>query len=207
MHDPVTFQGMATTVQAWRSASPLCPGASLRAVRPRGYVVRPDPGWSPNPMSESDRSEPQADQPAEVSDRIKPWTIKGIPPEERNAALAAAARAEVSIGEWMRLAIRTKIKADRGADGKGAMAHRRGPPPPMDLGEMERLVAMVAQMQQATGEPPPKTVTQTIYARMRERMKTPVSPAATSPGPTATGDGQTAMGAGRTGAAAGEGMV
>lgn len=24
-----------------------CPVASLRAVRPRGYVVRPDPGWSP----------------------------------------------------------------------------------------------------------------------------------------------------------------
>ncbi|USQ74726.1 hypothetical protein NF552_26305 (plasmid) [Roseomonas mucosa] len=158
-------------------------------------------------MSESDRTEPQTDQPAEASDRIKPWTIKGIPPEERNAAIAAAEREDVAIGEWMRMAIRTKIKADRGADGKGAVARRRGPPPPMDLEEMKELVALVVQMQQATGEPPPKTVTQTIWARMRERMKAPGSSAATPPGPTATGDGQTATGTGRTGAEAGESTV
>ena len=145
-------------------------------------------------MSESD---PRPDGAADQSDRVKPWTIKGIPPEERNAAIAAAEREGVVLGEWMRLAIRTKIKADRGAKGKGAVAARGAKAPPMDLTEMERLVALVHQMQQSTGEPPPQSVSRTLYARIRERLNTP-GPTATAPSPTVPAPGQTEEPQGQT---------
>jgi hypothetical protein len=32
---------------------------------------------------------------ADTTDRVKPWTIKGIPPEERNAAIAAVEREDL----------------------------------------------------------------------------------------------------------------
>ena len=53
---------------------------------------------------------------ADTTDRVKPWTIKGIPPEERNAAIAAAEREGLTIGEWLTRAIRTQVPADRQAD-------------------------------------------------------------------------------------------
>src|SRR4051794_4238948 len=53
---------------------------------------------------------------AETADRVKPWTIKGIPPEERNAAIAAADREGLTIGEWLTRAIRTQVQADHRSD-------------------------------------------------------------------------------------------
>jgi hypothetical protein len=47
---------------------------------------------------------------------VKPWTIKGIAPEERNAAIAAAEREGLTIGEWLTRAIRTQIQADHQAN-------------------------------------------------------------------------------------------
>ena len=49
---------------------------------------------------------------AEMSDNIKPWTIRGIPPEERNAASEAAKRSDMNLGEWLRRAIRTQIQQE-----------------------------------------------------------------------------------------------
>ena len=46
----------------------------------------------------------------EMSDSVKPWTIRGIPPEERNAASEAAKRSDMTLGEWLRRAIRTEIQ-------------------------------------------------------------------------------------------------
>ena len=48
----------------------------------------------------------------DVSDRVKPWTIKGIAPEERNAAIAAADRQDMNIGEWLSRAIRAQVQSD-----------------------------------------------------------------------------------------------
>ena len=48
----------------------------------------------------------------DASDRIKPWTIKGIAPEERNTAIAAADRQGATIGEWLSRAIRTQVQSD-----------------------------------------------------------------------------------------------
>ncbi len=53
----------------------------------------------------------EADQPSD--DRVKPWTIKGVIPEVRNGAIAAAERARQPIGEWVSRAIRGQVQADR----------------------------------------------------------------------------------------------
>jgi hypothetical protein len=52
----------------------------------------------------------------ETADRVKPWTIKGIPPEERNAAIAAADREGLTIGEWLTRTIRMQVQADHQSD-------------------------------------------------------------------------------------------
>jgi hypothetical protein len=41
------------------------------------------------------------------SDRVKPWTIKGIAPGRAKRSVAAAQRADMSIGQWLTRAIRT----------------------------------------------------------------------------------------------------
>jgi hypothetical protein len=53
-----------------------------------------------------------SDMAEEASDSVKPWTIRGVPPEERNAAIEAAKRSDISIGEWLRWAIRAKIQEE-----------------------------------------------------------------------------------------------
>jgi hypothetical protein len=65
------------------------------------------------PLDEADQVDSALTQSDQEVDRVKPWTIKGIPPEERNAAIAAAERNDLTIGEWMVLAIRERIKAER----------------------------------------------------------------------------------------------
>jgi hypothetical protein len=65
------------------------------------------------PLGEADQAEGEVSQLDQEADRLKPWTIKGIPPEERNAAIAAAERDDLTIGELMILAIRERIKAER----------------------------------------------------------------------------------------------
>ena len=58
----------------------------------------------------------ETDETLETTDRVKPWTVKGIPPEERNAAIAAAEREGLTIGEWLTRAIRTQVQADHRSD-------------------------------------------------------------------------------------------
>lgn len=45
----------------------------------------------------------------DAPDRVKPWTVKGIGSEERTAAIAAAERSGLTIGEWLTRAIRTQV--------------------------------------------------------------------------------------------------
>lgn len=51
-----------------------------------------------------------------MPDDIKPWTIRGIPPEERNAAGEAAKRDGMTLGDWLRRAIRTETQRQAQAD-------------------------------------------------------------------------------------------
>jgi hypothetical protein len=114
------------------------------------------------------------DERADQSDQIKPWTVKGIAPEDRNAAISAADRAGMKIGEWLSRAIRAQAQAD--------FQVSRTPPIPVgqpvgqepmrsDLDAMDRLIAMAERLSATAGEPPPKGVIALGYGRIRERMK------------------------------------
>lgn len=96
---------------------------------------------------------------ADQSDQeIKPWTIKGIPPEIRNAAIAAADREDKTIGEWIGRAILQTIKADRQADRAPVPVEqpRVGPSDAgLDLDRIERLAAVAERMAAAAQKPVP----------------------------------------------------
>lgn len=113
-----------------------------------------------------------------AEDKVLPWTIKGIPPEMRNAAIAAAKREKQTLGEWMSRAIRSQVQADRQQD--RAPVPVAADRPEIDLTEVERMVTMAAQLAGA-GAPPPKSLSRVAYSLMRERLdqmkgKPPVRP-------------------------------
>lgn len=114
---------------------------------------------------------PETDQ---QSDAIKPWTIKGIPPEARNAAITAAERADQTIGEWIARAIRQTIQADRKADRAPVPLENtqvRPSAPQVDVDTIERLTQAAARLAEASGEPVPKSVSRQLYARIRDQTK------------------------------------
>jgi hypothetical protein len=100
----------------------------------------------------------ETDEAIETTDRVKPWTVKGIPPEERNAAVAAADREGLTIGEWLTRAIRTQVQADHRSDRlpvvtevpASVKADRRS-----DLADLERLVSLSEKLATANSQPIP----------------------------------------------------
>src|SRR3954453_19265570 len=111
---------------------------------------------------------------ADTTDRVKPWTIKGIAPEERNAAIAAAEREGLTIGEWLTRAIRTQVQADHRSDRLPVTLD-----PPLtsasdrqsDLADLERGVCLAKTLALANGEPIPPGITRATYSLMREHLK------------------------------------
>lgn len=140
----------------------------------------------------------QSDQASD--DRIKPWTIKGIGPEVRNAAVAAADRAKQPIGEWMSRAIRSQVQADR-QESRAPVPVR--PEPGLipdrtaELAELERLVALTSTLSDA-GAPPPKTVSRGAYSLIRQRLAEMKGPTKALTSPTKAASGQTEEASGRT---------
>src|SRR3954465_7103377 len=98
----------------------------------------------------------ETDEASETTDRVKPWTVKGIAPEERNAAIAAADREGLTIGEWLTRAIRTQVQVDHRSD---RLPVALDPPPPStsdrqsDLADLERVVELAKTLASANGEP------------------------------------------------------
>lgn len=94
----------------------------------------------------------------------KPWTVKNISDGDRNAAKAAAGRADVTLGEWVGRAIRTQVQvdlqADRAADTAGFAS---------DLADAERLIAMAKEL--GPGERPPTEVTNLLWELLTDRLK------------------------------------
>src|SRR3569832_1698623 len=98
----------------------------------------------------------------DTTDRVKPWTIKGIPPEERNAAIAAAEREGLTIGEWLTRAIRTQVQADHRSDRllvvteipASAKGDRQS-----DLADLERMITLAEKIASANGQPIPAGIT------------------------------------------------
>ena len=102
-----------------------------------------------------------------MTDNPKPWSIRGVHPEVRNAALSAARREGLTIGDWLDRAIRSHIKSGR-KQGENL------PDTPViqatDLSDAERLVSMIAQLS-AAGAPIPKSVAAKAYALIRDGLK------------------------------------
>ena len=143
----------------------------------------------------------QADQPSD--DRIKPWTIKGISPEARNAAIAAAERGRMPIGEWVSRAIRGQVQSDR-QENRAPVPVRPEPAaasdPAADLAQLERLVALTTSLAGA-GAPPPKAVSRGAYGLIRQRLAEMRGPTESRSGPTRSPLGQTEPPLGPTGEA------
>src|SRR5690349_16323779 len=98
----------------------------------------------------------------ETADKVKPWTVKGIAPEERNAAIAAADREGMTIGEWLTRAIRSQIQSDRQADRVPAVVEEAVRPSSdrqADLADLERMVALAEKIAQANQTPIPQSIT------------------------------------------------
>jgi hypothetical protein len=110
----------------------------------------------------------------DTTDRVKPWTIKGIAPEERNAAIAAAEREGLTIGEWLTRAIRTQVQADHRSDRTPVVteipasvkADRQS-----DLADLERMIELAQKLATATSEPILAGITRATYALMREHLR------------------------------------
>lgn len=129
------------------------------------------------PLALTDPASVESDYPAKlgglcskkgglVSETVKPWTVKGLPPEERNAAIAAAKREGVTMGEWLGRAIRHYVQ------------HGNKPPAPtheqvtpeQTRAEVRELVSLISELSQA-GAAPPKSVAAQAYGLIRQRLK------------------------------------
>src|SRR3954453_17085658 len=116
----------------------------------------------------------ETDETSETTDRVKPWTVKAIPPEERNAAIAAAEGEGLTIGEWLTRAIRTQVQVDHRSDRlpivteipASAKGDRQS-----DLADLERMITLAEKIASANGQPIPSGITKATYALMRDHLR------------------------------------
>lgn len=119
--------------------------------------------------AEADFSAPELDQ----SDRIKPWTIKGIPIEIRNAAIAAADRDGLPIGKWFERNIPAIIQQNRRQTSVTVVADQSVIPsdPKADLDEIRDVIAIARDLREVIGEPMPEDVRKLGYDLVRGRLR------------------------------------
>jgi hypothetical protein len=95
------------------------------------------------------RTEPMESQ--TVAEDIKPWTIKNVAPEHRNAAIAAADRADLLIGEWLGRAILSQVKIDQRTSVAAPGAATSGETPSTSLSEIEALIRIARDLASVPG--------------------------------------------------------
>lgn len=119
--------------------------------------------------TEADLSAPESDQ----SDRIKPWTIKGIPIEIRNAAIAAADRDGLPLGKWFERNIPAVIQQNRQQTRVAVVVDQAVIPsdPKADLEEIKGVIAIARDLREVTGDPMPEDVRKLGYDLVRGRLK------------------------------------
>lgn len=125
---------------------------------------------SDNPAAESDIGERLSDT-AKASPA--PWTIRGIPPEERNAAIEAAKRSDMTLGEWLRRAIRTEILKENQSSRAPVPVRQAMSDSQTALSDVERIAAYFRDLA-AAGVPISKTHAARITRALVDRL--PVSP-------------------------------
>lgn len=78
-----------------------------------------------------------SDDRAKTDDSLPVWSVRGVPADIRGAVASHAKKAGIPVGEWLTLAVREKIKADRNAKKDIAI---RGP---VSMDEAGRVVEML----------------------------------------------------------------
>ncbi|HTB47056.1 MAG TPA: hypothetical protein VK741_25790 [Acetobacteraceae bacterium] len=172
----------SSTIEADQSAI----GADQQARevdQPRAEADRADPQGpeadlaapeADPPSSRADRRPGKADRAAaEVDqDRVKPWTIKGIAPEIRNAAIAAAERDNQTLGEWFSRAIPAMVQQQRARNRLPVMVVPPGRPDrlPADLGEIERVITLMASLHGVSNKPAPANLVRLAHGLLRDRL-------------------------------------
>lgn len=160
-----------------------------------------DPGALPAPLRSDPKPNGSDPAPARSDrDEIPKWTIKGIGPEARNAAIRAAERADMTIGEWISRAIRMQIKSDRASDPARVPVRLDAAPsdpapatdPTVGLDAVERILALAQQIAAASGRPPPRRLFSAANRLLRERLEQlRAGPTVSAPGPTDAGESST----------------
>lgn len=110
---------------------------------------------------------------------VKPWTIKNVAPEERNAAIGAAKRDRMDLGPWLSQAIRQKIQADRQVDRRPVpleIPTVRPSDPQLDLTALERMVVLAEKVAAASGKPMPRDLRGATHKLLRVGLKALASP-------------------------------
>lgn len=97
----------------------------------------------------------------------RPWTLKGVPEEVRNAATSQAEREKTAIGKWVARAILETIKRDREAP--KAVANRATRPEATPEAVKEA-ISLLRDLREATGEPPPASVTRAAWAAVKRGL-------------------------------------
>ena len=118
-----------------------------------------------------------SDKKTPTDDTLPAWSVRGVPGDIRGAVLTHAKRAGIGAGEWLTLAVREKIKADRAG---GRNIAKRGP---VSMSEASAVVDMLSRLSGAGVELP--TSLQRSAVSMVRKVTQEVSKGQTSkPDPT-----------------------
>lgn len=90
---------------------------------------------------------------------LTPWSIRGVSPEVRASASTHAKKAGMTIGEWLELAIREKIKNDRNS-AKSIVTMEAGKPP-IDMNSVNHFIDIITKMKNAGISIPERLSSQT----------------------------------------------
>mgnify|MGYP001268515278 FL=1 len=102
-----------------------------------------------------------SDESVNQADNLPAWSVRGVPADIRGVVLRMAKKEGVSIGEWLTIAVRDKVKADRQA---GRAVAIRGP---VSLDEAGRAIDMLSGLAGA-GVEIPKGLQRSAVAMMNK---------------------------------------
>lgn len=102
-----------------------------------------------------------SDDKQKSDDSLPVWSVRGVPADIRGAVASHAKKLGIPVGEWLTLAVREKIKADRNAKKDIAI---RGP---VSMDEAGRVVEMLQGLAGA-GVELPVSLQKSAVAMMRK---------------------------------------
>jgi len=102
-----------------------------------------------------------------ATDNVKPWTIRAMPNEVRNLALAMAREEGITVAQWLERTIRRLAAEGRegGRPGPASAPMAIAGPAPGDLAGIERIAAAVRGLAEA-GLPVPKAAARQVVAAL-----------------------------------------